>query len=82
MDQITGLAKANWPAAVMVLLAVITLGWQSFSLHGQTKEILYTELRDIRGEISGINERMSRLETKVDGIDQRLIRMEGMVDSK
>ena len=62
MEQITGLAKANWPAAVMVLLAVIALGWQSFSLHGQTTEILYTELRDIRGEIAEMNERLARLE--------------------
>ena len=66
MDQITGLAKANWPAAVMVLLAVIALGWQSFSLHGQTAEILYTELRDIRGEMAEMNERLARLEALSD----------------
>lgn len=54
----------------MVLLAVIALGWQSFSLHGRTSEILYTELRDIRGEIAEMNERLARLEA-VSAVDKQ-----------
>lgn len=63
----------------MVLLAVIALGWQSFSLHSQTREILYTELRDIRSEMgemrSDMNERFAQ-------VNERLARLEALSDSE
>ena len=65
MESTITIIKENAPFAVMLLLAVL---------------YLESDIDQLRADISGLTERMARVESKIDGMDGRLSRVEGLLD--
>ena len=76
METTITIIKENAPFAVMLLLAVLYLE----SNIDQFRAEIDQDLTGIRADISGLTERMARVESKIDGMDGRLSRIEGLLD--
>ena len=76
METTITIIKENAPFAVMLLLAVLYLE----SDIDQFRAEIDQDLTGIRADISGLTERMARVESKIDGMDGRLSRIEGLLD--